>query len=113
MLGLLLPMSGTFGPVGSALATGIRFLVMIPLVLYLIERTTPVSVVDAGRVAAQPVLATAGMAGIVLLFQRQIGTLSPVFVLGGSIIVGVISYVVFVYVTDLALGYEAIRFVKP
>jgi hypothetical protein len=82
--------------------------VVIPPILYLIERTTPVSVVDAGRVAAQPVLATAGMSGIVLLFQRQIGTLPPVFVLGGSVSFGFISYVLFIYVIDLALGYETV-----
>jgi len=108
MISALVPFSDAFGPMGTALATGIRFLVMIPPVLYLVERTTPVSLVGVGRVTVQPVLATVGMAGIVLLFQRQVGTLPSVFVLSGSVLVGVVSYVAFVYVTDRVFEYKTV-----
>lgn len=108
MIAAFVPLSEAFGPVGTALATGVRFLVMIPVILYLVERTTPISVVAVGRVTGQPVLATVGMVGVVLLFQRQASSLPSVLVLCGSVVVGVVSYAALVFVTDYVFGYETI-----
>ncbi len=96
----IVPLTEAFGIAGAAAATGMRFVVSAPIILYLAFTQTTLTPRDLISVVAPPAAASALMVGAVLWVQDQLFAFSAAVSLVGSILIGIAVFVMLMFTLD-------------